>query len=149
MKIIFIVFLLLLGVIGWGVWRNKHPRATGIHEGKLSPCPWTPNCVSSYSKEPVHAIAPFPFPKEPGLSPIEKLADIVESLPRTKIIKKSPDYLYAEFRSKTFSFVDDVEFKVDEKEQAVHVRSASRVGYGDWGVNRERIETIRRLYLGQ
>jgi uncharacterized protein (DUF1499 family) len=143
MKMIFLIFLVIVIVLGWGVWRNKHPRAIGVHEGKLSPCPSTPNCVCSYCKDPVHAIEPFPMVKEP----IEKLAGIVDRLPRTKIIKKNDDYLYVEFRSKTFRFVDDVEFKVEESENLVHIRSASRVGYGDWGVNRDRMEMIRCLYL--
>lgn len=144
MKIVIVVFLLaLFSLTGCGVYRNRSPRSIGIHEEKLTPCPSTPNCVSSYSTDPIHSIAPFPIVN----SSIDIIAKIIEELPRTKIIKKNDKYLYAEFRSKIFSFVDDVEFLVHEDQNIIHVRSASRVGYGDWGVNRDRIELIRSRYI--
>lgn len=150
MKSIIIVFLFaLLGLTGCGVYRNRNPRSIGIHEGKLSSCPSTPNCVSSYSTDSVHRIDPFLLVKKSCSSPINIIARIIEDLPRTKIIRKDDQYLHAEFRSKILSFVDDVEFLVSDKEGVIHVRSASRVGYGDWGVNRNRIETIRNKYVEQ
>jgi uncharacterized protein (DUF1499 family) len=73
------------------------------------------------------------------------IKEAVLSLPRTKIITETPTYLYAEATSKVMRFVDDVEFLfADEAEiSEVHVRSASRKGYRDFGVNRERIEQVR------
>jgi len=73
------------------------------------------------------------------------LRRIVESFPRTTIVTVDGDYLHATFASRIFRFVDDVEFLVDRDAGVVHVRSASRVGYGDMGVNRRRVEEIRSL----
>ena len=72
---------------------------------------------------------------------------IIQSLPGSKIIQNNDRYIHAEFRSKIFSFVDDVEFLLDNEEQVIHVRSASRVGYGDLGVNRDRVELIREEFM--
>jgi len=75
---------------------------------------------------------------------IEALAKIVEATPRARIITRSADYLYAEYESALFGFVDDVEFYFEPGAKRVQVRSASRVGYSDFGVNRARVEDIRR-----
>lgn len=148
MKFLLLAFLLaVLGLIGWGVYRNRQPRSIGIHEGQLSACPSTPNCVSSYSEDSTHSIKPFPIAKETGRSPVDTLVRIIQSLPGSKIIQNNDRYIHAEFRSKIFSFVDDVEFLLDNEEQVIHVRSASRVGYGDLGVNRDRVELIREEYM--
>jgi uncharacterized protein (DUF1499 family) len=146
-----IAFLSLLGtfivLIGWGVYRNRHPRSVGIQAGKLSHCPSTPNCVNSEEVDPIHAINPFPAPKDSSISPINILAQIISKLPKTRLIYQDEAYLHAEFRSKIFSFTDDVEFLLDREHQLLHVRSASRVGYGDWNVNRDRVEMLRKEYL--
>ena len=83
----------------------------------------------SYGSEPEMAIA--------------NLKQIIESMPRTNIVKEEEDYLYAEFTSKIMGYVDDVEFLIDQEANAIQVRSASRLGESDLGVNRERVETIR------
>ena len=64
-------------------------------------------------------------------------------MPRTNIVKEEENYLYAEFATKIMGYVDDVEFYVDQEANAIQVRSASRLGQSDLGVNRERVETIR------
>jgi uncharacterized protein (DUF1499 family) len=74
------------------------------------------------------------------------LKEIIQALERTTIIEETDDYLYAEFKSATMGYVDDVEFYIDRENKMIHVRSASRVGYGDFGVNRERIEAIRAAF---
>jgi uncharacterized protein (DUF1499 family) len=71
------------------------------------------------------------------------LKSIIESTPRTSIVEERADYLYAEFTSMLIGYVDDVEFYFPPDEQVIHVRSASRLGYSDFGVNRKRIEDIR------
>jgi uncharacterized protein (DUF1499 family) len=76
-----------------------------------------------------------------------KILDIVKSLKRTIIIKETENYIHAEFRTRTFKFVDDVEFYFDETEKIIHFRSASRVGWSDMGVNRKRMINIRNLFL--
>ena len=107
---------------------------------RFAPCPESPNCVSSYATGELHAIDPVPLPAD---DPMRALRDVVASLPRTKIVVEDGDYLHATFTSLVFRFVDDVEFRIDREAGVIHVRSASRVGYGDMGVNRRRVESIR------
>jgi uncharacterized protein (DUF1499 family) len=116
---------------------GNRPANLGIKDGKLSPCPGSPNCVCSQSHLPQSAIDPFP------LMAIAELAKIVRSMERTTIIEENENYLYAEFKSKLMGYVDDVEFYRDPTQNVVHVRSASRLGKSDLGVNRQRIEAIR------
>jgi len=124
---------------------SKGPANIGIKEGKLAACPDKPNCVSSMTEDKSHFIEPFTYS---GSSEKAKNAilDIVKSLDRTKIISQSDNYIHAEFRSKLFRFVDDVEFLIDDRIKTVHVRSASRTGYSDMGVNGKRIESLRVLF---
>ncbi|MBH8563365.1 DUF1499 domain-containing protein [Nostoc sp. CENA67] len=124
------------------VFAGKRPNNLGVRNGKLAPCPNSPNCVSSQSSDAVHKIAPLTFTSTPE-NAIAALKSVIESLPRTKIITESKDYLYAEFKSALLGFVDDVEFYLDRNANVIHVRSASRLGQSDLGVNRQRIETIR------
>jgi len=77
----------------------------------------------------------------------EKLLEIVRVMKRTKVVRVERDYIHAEFTSALFRFVDDVEFYLDEAAKTVHMRSASRIGYSDLGVNRKRMETIREAFL--
>ena len=109
--------------------------------GGFTPCRRTPNCVSSQAdpSDAEHYIAPIPFQGD-AIAAVRKA---VESLPRTRVISTDSHYLYAEFRSKLLRFVDDVEFHFDGK--VIHARSASRLGRRDFGVNRARIEKLRRL----
>jgi uncharacterized protein (DUF1499 family) len=69
-------------------------------------------------------------------------------LPRTKLVEENDSYLHYEFTSLLFRFVDDVEFLFDDESKTIHFRSASRTGYGDFGVNRRRMEVIRSLLPG-
>jgi len=118
------------------------PGAIPVDE-RFAPCPASPNCVSSYAEDDVHRIAPLPLPAEQDA--IGALRRIVESFPRTETVTVDGDYLHVTFASRVFRFVDDVEFLVDRDAGVVHVRSASRLGYGDMGVNRRRVEDIRTL----
>ncbi|MFN6515937.1 MAG: DUF1499 domain-containing protein [Nostoc sp. CreGUA01] len=127
------------------IFAGKRPNNLGVSNGKLAPCPNSPNCVSSQSTDTVHQIAPLTFTSTPEQA-IANLKKIIESLPRTKIISESPDYLYAEFKSALLGFVDDVEFYLDKNANVMQVRSASRLGQSDLGVNRKRIETIRAKF---
>jgi uncharacterized protein (DUF1499 family) len=117
-------------------WRR--PTNLGLKDGLLAPCRATPNCVSSQAdpSDRQHYIEPL----KAGMEDVRKA---VEALPRTHIVLAHPNYLYAEFRSRLLGFVDDVEFFFDGA--AVQVRSASRLGRRDFGVNRARIEQLRRM----
>ncbi len=117
---------------------GKRPDNLGVKAGKLAPCPNSPNCVSSQSEDTEHAIAPLPY------TAIADIKKVVEAMERTTIIEETENYLYAEFKSKLMGFVDDVEFHKDDINQVVHVRSASRLGQSDLGVNRKRVEMIRQ-----
>lgn len=120
-------------------WRR--PKNLGVLEGRLAPCRRTPNCVSSQADpaDREHYIEPIAF-KGDAIAAVRKA---VESLPRTRVISADSHYLYAEFRSRLMRYVDDVEFLFDGT--SIHVRSASRLGRRDFGVNRARIEELRRL----
>jgi uncharacterized protein (DUF1499 family) len=124
------------------IFAGKRPNNLGVRDGKLAPCPNSPNCVSSQSNDAVHQIAPLTFTTTPEQA-IANLKSIIQSLPRTTIITENPDYIYAEFKTALMGFVDDVEFYLDRNANLIQVRSASRLGQSDLGVNRKRIETIR------
>lgn len=114
---------------------------------QLSPCPSSPNCVSTQAQDQEHGIAPFRYQKSLAEAKAS-LKRMVLSLPRTALVKEEPTYLHVEFTSLLLRFVDDVEFMFDEETKTVHFRSASRTGYSDLGVNRRRMEEIRRLAEG-
>ncbi|MGE5657920.1 MAG: DUF1499 domain-containing protein [Actinomycetota bacterium] len=124
------------------VFAGIRPTNLGIQSGKLAACPTTPNCVSSLSEDAEHKIAPFAYNSNPQ-EVMATLKQVIQSLDRTKIITETDRYLYAEFTSAWMGFVDDVEFLTDEAKKVIQVRSASRLGESDLGVNRQRIETIR------
>jgi len=119
-------------------WRR--PRNLGVIGGRLSPCRRTPNCVSSQADpaDKEHYVAPIPF-KGDAIAAVRKA---VESMPRSRVISADSHYLYAEFRSALLGYVDDVEFHYDGS--VIHVRSASRLGRRNFGVNRARVEELRK-----
>ena len=131
------IFLYIL-VVGTMTLKAQEPYT-------LATCPNSPNCVNSLANDAGHAIAPFPIIGTVEAS-LDRLCLIIQSLPRTKIIFIGKNYLHAEFTSRIFRFIDDVEFLGNPSENVIEVRSASRIGYGDLGVNRQRIEALRSLY---
>jgi uncharacterized protein (DUF1499 family) len=118
---------------------GTRPTNLGVKDGKLAACPPSPNCVCSQSTDPKSQIEPLPMVS------IERLKQAINALERTTIIEESSDYLYVEFKSKLMGYVDDVEFYFDRGQNLIQVRSASRLGQSDLGVNRKRIEEIRAL----
>lgn len=131
--------------IGLLHFSGSRPANLGISNGKLAACPATPNCVSSQSQDEAHSIAPLSYASAPDPA-FDKLKSVVRSLPRTQIVTETDTYLYAEFTSKLMGFVDDVEFSLDPAAQVIQVRSASRLGESDLGVNRDRIQAIRAAW---
>lgn len=109
----------------------------------LKPCPNSPNCVSSMAPNGKHHIAPIAYSGD-RQTVWKALVKILESFKRTRLIVRQKDYIHAEFASALFGFVDDVEFRFSEDKPIIDVRSASRAGYYDFGVNRRRIEEIRK-----
>jgi len=121
------------------------PKSLGVTAGRLADCPDSPNCVSTEAQDDGHRIEPVRF--EGGVDEaVDRLKSILGTMPRTKLVTVDGGYLHAEFTSAVFRYVDDVEFFVDPIAQAIQMRSASRAGHSDLGVNRKRIETIRRAF---
>lgn len=122
---------------------SKVPQNLGVKDGKLAPCPTSPNCVSSQAEDEQHFVTPLSLTETPAEA-MDRIASILMEAPRVSIITRTDNYLHAEFRSALFRFVDDVEVFIDEAEGAIHFRSASRTGHSDFGVNRKRIEALKK-----
>ena len=125
---------------------GKRPTNLGIESSRLTSCPSSPNCVSSDAVDSSHSIAAFVLavpPRDAWLA----VRGSVEGLPRTKIIAATADYIHAECTSAVFGFVDDLELHLRIAEGVIAVRSASRLGYSDLGVNRRRIEDLRAILI--
>ncbi len=110
----------------------------------LAPCPSSPNCVSTQAQDEEHSIAPLRYQKSKADAKAA-LKTLVLSLPRTRLAEEDEAYLHVEFTSLLLRFVDDVEFLFDDLTKTIHFRSASRIGHSDFGVNRRRMEEIRKL----
>lgn len=145
-----------LGVAGTSVFltvllggcHGTRPETLGATGGRLVPCPESPNCVSSYSDDPDHEIAPLAFEGDPS-DALARLVQIIQGIDRAEVVTSTDRYIHAEFESRWMGFVDDVEFFVDDQDHVIHVKSASRLGHSDLGVNRERVETLRALLQGE
>ncbi len=144
-----IPIVLLTPIIGFYIlsWTGVRPTNLGVRVGKLTPCPTRPNCVCTQAEDTRHRIDPMPF-RSSSADAMIKLKQAIASLPRTRLIKETADYLHVECTSLIFRFVDDLEFWIDDANHVIHARSASRVGYSDRGVNRRRLEAIRKLFVG-
>ena len=114
----------------------------GVVDGRLPPCPPAPHCVSSEAAEPRHAIAPLML-VAPGADTWRRVAEAVASLERTTVVVQREGYLHAEVVSPWHVYTDDLELLWRPDERRVDVRSASRIGYYDFNVNRERVEALR------
>lgn len=114
----------------------------GIHNEKLAVCPPAPNCVSSDAADSKHRIEPFRLlvPAEKAWQEAQTLA---AALPGAKVATAESDYIHVECRSKVFGFIDDLELHLRPQEGIIAVRSAARLGYFDFGVNRKRVEQLR------
>ncbi len=137
----FLIFLFLFVVNCSGT------RPTHVAEGhrKLAPCPETPNCVSSLATDDEHRMLPFTYETDTKTA-MTVLQNTIRTMKRAEIIADKDNYLYVEFTSGFWRFVDDVEFSFDEENKLIHFRSASRLGRGDMGVNRKRMEEILRRF---
>jgi uncharacterized protein (DUF1499 family) len=146
-----IILLVLIGflLVSNRVFAGAPPTNIGVNNGKLTGCPSTPNCVSSQvaAIDREHQITPFEFDGD-NSNTIAKLKQVLQTMPNNKIVKETDNYLYIEFMSKLIGFVDDAEFYLDKDSKKIQVRSASRLGESDLGVNRQRIEKIR-VALGE
>ena len=126
----------------WAV-TTPAPEDLGMPSGRLAPCPSSPNCVCSEDPATRAFVEPIRL-AGPADEVRRRLKAALEALPRTRVVAEEPGYLRAECRSRFLGFVDDLELRVDRGAGVVHVRSASRVGHSDLGVNRARVERLRR-----
>jgi uncharacterized protein (DUF1499 family) len=126
------------------MFAGKRPDNLGVSNGRFAPCKRSPNCVSSQAdrSDAEHYIAPIAFRGGDAITALRKLLHAME---RVTVVRDAPNYLYAEFKSKLMGYVDDVEFLYEPGAGLIQVRSASRLGRRDFGVNRKRIEEIRAL----
>jgi uncharacterized protein (DUF1499 family) len=124
---------------------GRMPEKLGTRNGKLVPCPDALNCVSTQSQDPSRAMTPLPFigTKDQARN---RILEMIRGMERSKIIDVTDSYVYAQYRTRFLRFVDDVEFLFDDAAQLVHFRSASRVGYYDFGLNRRRMIEIAKAY---
>ncbi|MCG8442423.1 MAG: DUF1499 domain-containing protein [Caulobacterales bacterium] len=136
------------GALAFLAHQSRGGQAPGLAGDRLSPCPDSPNCVSSEAGEREGArIEPLAFPAGGGAAAWESLKSAITGLGGT-ITGEAGGYLSAEFRTPSMGFVDDVEARLDEGAGVIHLRSASRVGYSDRGVNGQRVAAIRAAFDG-
>lgn len=136
-----IVLFFILGVM------SRSGKAPGLIEGRLSSCPARPNCICSEQEDDaLHYLEPLTIPGKSTVATVEMLKDTIREMGGS-IQAESDDYLAATFSSAIFGFVDDVEIRIDAMQNVIHLRSASRVGHSDMGVNRQRAELFKRLTL--
>lgn len=145
-----IVLLPLVGLAALGALSQRRPAHLGVQaDGRLAPCPAAPNCISSQAEDEAHRADPLPLVGTPAET-LERLKEVLAAMPRTTVVTANDRYLHAECRSRLIGFVDDIELLVDDRAKVIQIRSASRVGYSDLGVNRKRVEQIRdRLSRGK
>ncbi len=149
-SVIIIALVIIAGLLAGqlGLLKGTPPADLGVHDGKLKPPSKTPNSVSSQaSLYPDHPqrdyadIAPFAVSGQLDVA-MDRIARIVEDMEGAKIVAREPGYLYVQFTTRLMKYVDDAEFWFDPVARVIHVRSASRLGSSDLGVNRKRIEFI-------
>ncbi len=112
---------------------------------RLKQCPDRPNCVSSQAVRESQLIQPIKY-QGTAEQAMAKLVSIIQELPNTHIVERNENYVHAEFQTKWLKFTDDVELLLDKNNKTIQVRSASRVGYSDFGTNRKRLERIKNLF---
>ena len=139
--------LLLLAIAGCAMQNAAPPasKESSAMPTSLAPCPSSPNCVSSEATDQAHRIAPLPFSGDPSAA-MARLRAVIEAMPRARVVSANDRALHAEFTSFLFRFVDDVDCIADPAAGVIQIRSASRTGYGDFGVNRKRVEQIRAAF---
>ena len=137
-----------LGAGQIGLLGGHPPTQLGVRDGLLPPPRKSPNNVHSqadrWGAEFAHTlIEALPLLGD-GPATITRLRALIKASPGAVVVKAEPDYLYVQYTTRWMKFVDDAEFWFDPAAQKVQVRSASRLGDGDLGVNRARIEDLRR-----
>jgi len=144
-----ILLLVLILSMAFLSFMSSRPDNLGLKNSRLADCPSSPNCVCSFEEksDEVHYIEALSY-KATEKEVLDKLKEILKTMPRTKIIEETENYIYAECTSLIFRFVDDLEIYMDSENKLIHFRSASRVGHSDLGVNRKRVNSIKEKLKG-
>jgi uncharacterized protein (DUF1499 family) len=136
-----------------GLLSGQRPGDLGVKDGRLKPPSLTRNSVSSQAAlMPDHpqrayaSIDPLPFKAGGTAASMKALEAVLNTMPGMTIVEQRPDYLYAQAQTRWLKFVDDLEFWANPASGVIELRSASRLGREDFGVNRQRIEKIRAAY---
>lgn len=137
------VFIVCLLFVALSIHSRNRPDL-GMIEGRLRPCPNTPNCVCSEDKGRSSFIEPLLFKDDPKRS-WERIKSVIRDMGGNIELEKD-GYLRVTFTTTIFRFMDDLELRIDEKNRTIHVRSASRVGHSDMGTNRKRVENLRARF---
>ena len=141
-----VLVLVALAVMGQ---RSRSGSAPGLDGGRLTRCADRPNCVGSeYPDDEAHLVAPLSYSDGQREAARAALAGIIADMGGDLVVDES-SYLTATFRSRVFGFVDDLEIRFDTEMPIIHLRSASRVGYSDRGVNRKRVKRLRTTFAAQ
>ena len=146
-----IIGLVVALVIGFCIYvsiSNTLPEGLVLTDGLLKPCPSSPNCVSTQALEDdvLHYAEPIVYTDSRKSTQL-KLESYMLKNGRARIISSSLGSVHFEVKSPIVGYVDDVEFYLPDADSVVHIRSASRVGYSDLGVNRERVRQIQDLLV--
>jgi len=140
-----IVFLLLSVLLVWFFiqgYLSRSGTAAGLESGRLSACPNQPNCVCSEDKPDAESfIAPVFLSANNHAEAWQVVQEAIAEL-GGQLNSANSDYISATFESSVFGFVDDLEIRFDSQQSVFHIRSASRVGHSDFGVNRKRVERL-------
>ena len=127
-------------------YMSNSGEAYGLVEGRLKQCPDKPNCVSSeFVSDAEHYIEPLVYSVDQAAQVLPRLKTIIGEMGGSVQLEKA-DYLAATFTSSLFRFVDDLELRIDTVQKTIHLRSASRVGHSDLGVNRKRVERLKNAF---
>jgi uncharacterized protein (DUF1499 family) len=137
-----VVAACLVGFMAILCCSGKRPSNLGVSDAGLADCPASPNCVSSDASDAAHRVEAFALFASPEAA-WRAVREEVAGLPRTTVVEQTATYLHAECASAFFGFVDDLELQLRSSERVVAVRSASRIGRSDLGVNRRRVERLR------
>jgi len=136
-----------------GMLSGKPPVDLGVRDGRLKPPALTPNSVSSqaalYRDHPQRAnadVRPIAFTGD-AQEAMTRLTILLEETPGCVLVTREPGYLSTQWTTRRLKFTDDVEFLLDPVASVIHVRSASRLGSRDFGVNRSRVEVLRARFV--
>ena len=149
--LVIVASIVLLVIIAFFVLghRSQSGKAYGLVEGRLQRCPDTPNCVSSeFVSDAQHYVEPLVYSADQAAQVLPRLKTIIRDMGGSIEVEQA-DYLAATFTSSVFRFVDDLELRIDTEQSTIHLRSASRVGRGDLGANRKRVERLKHSFHSQ